>query len=242
MAEATAKEEPPEPFDLLKWSRGLIAFLEDAVSIPKKHWPLILALLAIAVTVTWWFRDHYNEEKLAAKDSQIAEATAKIEQVRLEGLRKLSDAEDANRVLKRQNTDFAQQVAELKRDKKALEETELREPPQLQLTQAEFLRKAEMAEDSPAQEQFRRDCSNKTIVNWTGTFAGTVEAPATSKNRAVRVEFDKGAYAANCYLSNPDRITGFAQTPIGTAVTITKGTIEKVNFAYVQMARCEVVR
>ncbi len=242
MAEETTKEEPPEPSELLKRGRDFVAFLVDVRSIPMRHWPPIVILLGIAMASTWWVAGIHNSDKLDAKDSQIAAATVKIEQVRLEGIGKLNNAEDAKRVLQRQNTELAQQVAALQRDRKALEETELAEPPQLQLTQAEFLRKVELRKDSPDQQKFRNDCSNKTILNWTGTFAGVVEVPETSKIRAVRVKFDNGAYEANCYLSNPDRIKGFAQTPIGTAVTITKAVIEKVNFLYAQMARCEVVR
>jgi hypothetical protein len=236
MAEETTNEaERPELPEWRKWLNDAAALLGDVMSIPRVHWTPIAGLLLITAWAAWWITAY-------AKD-------IKIEQVRLEGQRKLNDADERLRQsdrklgdIERKNTELAQQVASLQRDRKALEETKAVYPPELQLTQAEFLHKVGVKKDSTEQRKFRDDCSNKTILNWTGTFAGTVEASATSKNRAVRVDFKSRGYTANCYLSNADRITGFAQTPIGTQVKITKGVIEEVNFLYMQMGKCEVVR
>ncbi len=233
-------------FELPEWVKNAATLLRHTFSLSYDHLAL---MIGVGLVCLWggyklggWNAEQ-NEKTAVSKEREPL--VKELNDERQKSLAAQTEIAD----LKVRVTDRDQlqkQVAALTKeredDKKALEETSLRDAPELQMSQADFLRKVESAKDGPAQEQFRKDCSNKTVLGWKGTFAGIVEAPATSKNRAIKIDFDNGAYSANCYLSSPELVAGFAQTAIGTPVTITKGTIEKVNFGYTQMARCQVVR
>jgi hypothetical protein len=88
------EEKGPEvsPADLGEWLRWIGTILDEVLSIPRKKIPVVVVLIFATAGGVWWFANRHIDEKLDKKDSQI-------EQARLEGMQKLSIADEAKKDL-----------------------------------------------------------------------------------------------------------------------------------------------